>query len=42
MLTEIGTRMRDVAQAPDGRIYILTEASANASPGAVLVVEPGN
>jgi glucose/arabinose dehydrogenase len=42
MLTEIGTRMRDVAEAPDGRIYILTEAGAMASPGAVLVVEPGN
>jgi len=41
MLTEIGTRMRDVAEAPDGRIYILTEGSAFASPGAVLVVEPG-
>jgi glucose/arabinose dehydrogenase len=40
MLTEIGTRMRDVAAGPDGRIYILTEASAMASPGAILVVEP--
>jgi glucose/arabinose dehydrogenase len=40
MLTDIGTRMRDVAQGPDGRIYILTEASATASPGAILVVEP--
>ncbi|MGD8341404.1 MAG: PQQ-dependent sugar dehydrogenase [Gammaproteobacteria bacterium] len=41
MLTEIGTRMRDVAEGPDGRIYILTESSAFASPGALLVVEPG-
>lgn len=40
MLTEIGTRMRDVAEAPDGRIYILTESSPMASPGVVLVVEP--
>lgn len=42
MLTEIGTRMRDVVEGPDGRIYVLTEASAFASPGAVLVVEPGD
>jgi glucose/arabinose dehydrogenase len=41
MLTEIGTRMRDVVEAPDGRIFVLTEASAFASPGAILVVEPG-
>jgi glucose/arabinose dehydrogenase len=41
MLTEIGTRMRDVVEAPDGRIFILAEASAFASPGAILVVEPG-
>ena len=42
MLTEIGTRMRDVAQAPDGRIFILTESSAMASPGAILVLEPSD
>ena len=41
MLTEIGTRMRDVVQAPDGKVVVLTEASAFASPGAILVVEPG-
>ena len=41
MLTEIGTRMRDVIEAPDGRVFVLTEASAFASPGAILVVEPG-
>jgi len=41
MLTEIGTRMRDVVEAPDGRIFVLAEASAFASPGAVLVLEPG-
>jgi glucose/arabinose dehydrogenase len=41
MLTEIGTRMRDVVEAPDGRIFVLTEASAFASPGAILVLEPG-
>lgn len=41
MLTELGTRMRDVVEAPDGRIFVLTEASAFASPGAILVLEPG-
>jgi glucose/arabinose dehydrogenase len=41
MLTEIGTRMRDVVEGPDGRVFVLTEASAFASPGAILVVEPG-
>jgi hypothetical protein len=41
MLTEIGTRMRDVVQAPDGRVFVLAEASAFASPGAILVLEPG-
>jgi aldose sugar dehydrogenase len=41
MLTEIGTRMRDVVEAPDGRIFVLTEASPMASPGAILVLEPG-
>lgn len=40
MLTELGQRMRDVAQGPDGRVYVLTEASAFASPGAILVLEP--
>jgi glucose/arabinose dehydrogenase len=42
MLGEIGQRMRDVAEGPDGRIYILTEASATASPGSVIVLEAGN
>jgi len=42
MLTEIGTRMRDVVEAPDGKIWVLTEASAFASPGAILIVEPAN
>jgi aldose sugar dehydrogenase len=41
MLTEIGTRMRDAVEAPDGRIFVLAEASAMASPGAILVLEPG-
>ena len=41
MLTEIGNRMRDVVEAPDGRIFVLTETSAFASPGAILVLEPG-
>jgi len=42
MLTELGTRMRDVAEGPDGRVYLLTETSAMASPGALLVLEPGD
>ncbi len=42
MLTELGTRMRDVVEGPDGRVYVLTEASAFASPGAVIVLEPGD
>jgi glucose/arabinose dehydrogenase len=42
MLTELGTRMRDVAQGPDGRVYVLTEASAMASAGALLALEPGD
>jgi glucose/arabinose dehydrogenase len=42
LLTELGQRMRDVVQGPDGRIYVLTEASAFASPGAIIVLEPGN
>lgn len=41
MLAEIGQRMRDVAQGPDGRVYVLTEASPNASPGAIIVLTPG-
>jgi glucose/arabinose dehydrogenase len=39
MLTELGQRMRDVVQGPDGRVYVLTEASPFASPGAVLVLD---
>ena len=42
MLAEIGQRMRDVAEGPDGRIYVLTEAQAFASAGAVIVLEAGN
>ena len=42
MLGEIGQRMRDVAEGPDGRIYVLTEASAMASAGAVIVLEAGD
>jgi aldose sugar dehydrogenase len=41
MLTELGQRMRDVVEAPDGRVFVLTEASPMASPGAILVLEPG-
>jgi glucose/arabinose dehydrogenase len=38
ILTEIGHRFRDVAEGPDGRIYILTESGAMAAPGAILVL----
>ena len=41
LLTEIGQRYRDVVEAPDGRIFVLTEASPMASPGAIIVLEPG-
>jgi glucose/arabinose dehydrogenase len=41
MLTEIGQRMRDVVEGPDGRIYVATEAAAFASPGGIIVLEPG-
>jgi glucose/arabinose dehydrogenase len=36
MLTELGQRLRDVRQAPDGSIYLLTDESA----GAMLRIEP--
>jgi len=42
MLGDIGQRMRDVAEGPDGRIYVLTEAAPSASPGSVIVLEAGN
>ena len=38
MLAEVGQRFRDVAQAPDGRIWILTESSPMAGPGGILVL----
>jgi glucose/arabinose dehydrogenase len=41
LLSEIGQRFRDVALGPDGRIYVLTEASPMASAGALIVLEPG-
>ena len=41
LLTDLGQRFRDVAQGPDGRIYVLTEASPMASPGSVIVLEAG-
>jgi hypothetical protein len=31
-----------VAEGPDGRVYVLTESSAMASPGAIIVLEAGN
>jgi glucose/arabinose dehydrogenase len=38
MFAEVGQRFRDVAEGPDGRIYVLTESSPMAGPGAVLVL----
>ena len=38
MLTELGQRLRDVRQGPDGLIYILTDETA----GAMLRLEPAN
>ena len=35
MLTELGQRLRDIRQGPDGRLYVLTDETA----GAVLVLE---
>jgi aldose sugar dehydrogenase len=40
ILTELGTRMRDVVVAPDGRVLVLTETTPFASPGAIIVLEP--
>ena len=37
MLTELNQRFRDVREAPDGSLYLLTDETA----GAVLRVEPG-
>lgn len=39
MLSEIGQRFRDVAEGPDGRIYVLTETGPMASAGALIVLE---
>jgi len=38
MLTELGQRLRDVRQGPDGLIYLLTDETA----GAMLRIEPAN
>ena len=37
MLVEIGHRLRDVRQGPDGLLYVLTDDTA----GAILKIEPG-
>jgi len=36
MLTELGQRLRDVRQGPDGNVYVLTDETA----GAMLRIEP--
>jgi glucose/arabinose dehydrogenase len=36
MLTELGQRLRDVREGPDGLIYVLTDETA----GAMLRIEP--
>lgn len=38
LLRELGQRIRDVRQGPDGLIYVLTESA----DGALLVLEPAN
>ena len=37
MLRGINQRFRDVAEGPDGKVYVLTDETA----GAILVIEPG-
>jgi len=37
MLTDLGQRLRDVRQGPDGLVYVLTDETA----GAMLKIEPG-
>jgi glucose/arabinose dehydrogenase len=43
LLTELGLRIRDIAQSPDGYIYVATERSFGgpAADGMVLRLEPG-
>jgi aldose sugar dehydrogenase len=42
LLTELGVRIRDVAQGPDGNLYVATEAriNDNSNKGTVLRIEP--
>ncbi len=42
LLDRLGLRIRDVAQGPDGLIYVATESGreANATDGAILRIEP--
>jgi glucose/arabinose dehydrogenase len=41
MLRDLGQRMRDVVQGPDGCLYVLTAESNNGpTEGAVLRIEP--
>jgi glucose/arabinose dehydrogenase len=44
MLTELGMRVRDVEQGPDGFLYLATEAQYGSGKpdGAVLRIEPAN
>jgi glucose/arabinose dehydrogenase len=42
LLSELGQRLRDVVEGPDGRIYVTTERSPFASPGAIIVLEPSD
>ena len=43
LLTELNVRVRDVAQSPDGYIYVATEGSSGGpnADGTVLWLEPG-
>ncbi len=38
LLEELGERIRDVKQGPDGLIYVLTETAS----GALLLISPAN
>jgi glucose/arabinose dehydrogenase len=42
LLTELGVRIRDVEQSPDGYIYVATETAigGSAATGTVLRIEP--
>jgi glucose/arabinose dehydrogenase len=42
LLRDLGHRLRDVRQGPDGLLYILTAESTNGPEGAILRIEPAD